>query len=651
MNARVMIVVAVFAVCAACSETQDTTAVPPGTPTTDTPSVPDTTSPDTTSPDTHTEPTGPNKLWFSNTTGTDGQACVTTCAMTVTPGQALQLPVFYRDSLGNGIDKGTLIFKTTANPTMATLGEVISTNIQGLGVGILNTTAIAEGVVQITVEAINDAGAGLLTFNVQLGEITIDALSVTVNYTGATLATFEARLFLQNGATQKPTCADVDPDQINPTLPTIAGKGPLGNAETATWTNKELAGLLVAGTQLYTIQVVGPGTGDIKAEGCLDSIPVKSDGKRSVTIDVHDLPLKYQGNYGLTTYIDQSVLPISLGPVINVLADLFTSPGNLVLDLACANASGALSTICTALDTFGVKAAIAQNLDTQLIGLMNDTLPDGTVITGQTISSLLKDLRFGSTLTLNGEPVIPVTSADDIVNRSDFPEGTVSEVWETVSYFWKIGKGCDKPGAPENCGMETVKLSDIYGANPTATNMTAGTTPTHQLHIDKHTVGGLMYGPLVNFLIENKVMPLVFGAGVDSYENVVLSMLGGSNCLLGPKAQQADTCCSYFYNDVGPNIPDIPFVDKATVTKEACKAMVDVLANELEGLLKDVSGPMVVGTPVDGPCQALDNKPEGGDRIIDQLGSSDNHCDWDMSFDLDGESFVPESSTWHGTHK
>ena len=79
--------------------------------------------------------------------------------------------------------------------------------------------------------------------------------------------------------------------------------------------------------------------------------------------------------------------------------------------------------------------------------------------------------------------------------------------------------------------------------------------------------------------------------------------------------------------------------------------MVNVLANELEGLFKDVSGPMAVGTPVDGPCQALDNQPEGGDAIIDQLGTSDNHCDWDMSFDLGTESFVPESSTWHGTHK
>ena len=648
MNARVMIVVAVFAVCAACSETTDTTTPGPGTPTTDTANPP---TPDTTSPDTHTEPTGPNKLWFSNTTGTDGQACVTTCAMKVIPGQALQLPVFYRDSLGNGIDKGTLLYKTTADPTMATLGEVITTSNQGLGVGTLNTTAIADGVVQVTVQAMNDAGAGLLTFNVQLGETTINALSVTVNYTGATLATFEARLFLQNGATQKPTCGDVDPDHLNPTQPTIAGKGPLGNAETATWTNKELAGLLAAGTQLYTIQVVGPATGGIKGEGCLDGIPVKMDEEREVVIDVHDLPLKYQGNYGLTTYMDQSVLPISLGPVISVLADLFTSPGNLVLDLVCANASGGLNTVCSALDTLGVKAILAQNLDAEIFGLMNDTLPDGTVVTGQTIASLLKELRFGSTLTLNGEPVIPVKSADDIVNRVDFPDGTVSEVWETVTYFWGIGKDCDKPGAAANCGWETVKLSDIYGANPTATNMTAGATPTHHLHIDEHTVGGLMYGPLVNFLIENKVMPLVFSTGVDSYENVVLSMLGGSNCLLVPKAQQADNCCSYFYADVAPNIPNIPLIDEASVINQVCQAMVGVLAVELEGLFKDVTGPMVVGTPVDGPCQAVDNQPQDGDRIIDQLGSAAEHCDWDMSFDLDGENFVPESSTWYGVHK
>ena len=171
------------------------------------------------------------------------------------------------------------------------------------------------------------------------------------------------------------------------------------------------------------------------------------------------------------------------------------------------------------------------------------------------------------------------------------------------------------------------------------------------LHIDEHTVGGLMYGPLINFLLEKKVMPLVFGANVDSYESVALAMLGGSNCLLGPKAQQAETCCTYFYNDVSPNVPNIPLIDEASVINQLCQAMVGALSDEISGLFNDVSGPMVVGTPVDTPCQALDNQPQGGDRIIDQLGTTTEHCDWDMSFDLDTESFEPDSATFYGIHK
>ena len=564
----------------------------------------------------------------------------------------MPLPVYYRDSNNNGISGANLSFAVDTIASVASLQPtVVPTNNLGLGHSNLTVAPVAEGIATVTVQALNDSQAGTLTFKVQLGDLSVDSLIVTVNYAGSTETAFEARLFLQNGTTQTPTCGDVDPANIAAPVSTLSKPG-IANQAKATWTNKELPGLLTAGTQLYTVQVVAPGSGQpVKAAGCLDGIPVKKDESREVVIDVNDLPKNFQGDYDIMTTIDMhNNLPGAGGTAIGLIVDLFTDPGALALVKACENASGLIDTLCGLLVSGGTTTALgdlaASKINEAFFGWIDSNLEGDVVVNGQTIALLLKDMRFRSTLTLNGEPAIPVKGTDDTVVRVDFPANTVSEEWEFVGYFWKIGKNC----APTDieCGLEWVKMSDIYGTNPTTTNMTAGVVASTDLEIDVHEVSLLSYGPLVNFLIEKKVLPLIFGKlpngeNVDSFQEVVLGMIGGSNCLLVPAADEVSNCCAVFEANVKPQI-DPPF---NAFVGPLCNMLVPTLTNALNDAFTDVTGPLSIGTADGIPCPVTD----WDDNLwMDHMGSQTAPCTWDAEFDLGSDSFSPDA-TFYGTRK
>ena len=569
---------------------------------------------DTTEP----PPPGAAKLSFEKQTGADGLACGATCLFIAAPGEAVELRVVYRSSDGAPIAGAQVSFGSTATAEVAKLSsKSASTADDGTaGVG-LTLGAGALGMVHAMASVPADPGAGTLTFDIQVAEVATAPLTVGANYTGkASLAAFEVRLFLQEGGA--PLCSDVHPDAPGGG-PSPVLKKPLALGGKTTF--ETLPGLDEVGAQSWLVQVVGPSSGTLLVSGCTAGVEIKKGTTREVLVDVLDLPLRFQGTYLLSTRMDlHTGLSGPAGVAVDTLIGLFTEPGKTALTLACTDAGGILGTVCGYLmDDNGnpnAKGIIVTNAaDAAFLDLIKKALGEQEFDVGQTVAQTLEDLRLSSKLTLGGEPAVP----DGDLTR--FEPGAVSEVWETMSFPWKIGAGC----APQNedCGLITVKLSDIYETTLSAT-FGAGVNAKEQLALDVHPVYGFAYGTLVNFIVEKKVLPLLFGDGstglpvIDSYDKLAATLFGDELCLL------YDDCCEFFTSKVGPSLPLVPDF----LIAQACELAIPAAASTLRDLVVNASGELQIGTAQ--KCQAADFS---GDRFVDTLGSKSTQCAWDASFD------------------
>jgi hypothetical protein len=235
--------------------------------------------------------------------------------------------------------------------------------------------------------------------------------------------------------------------------------------------------------------------------------------------------------------------------------------------------------------------------------------------------------------------------------NGSFPEGSVAEEWTTAQYLWKFGKEC--PPSDDDCGFEVVKLSDIFGANPTAAPVVSN-TDAPALIIAKHDVPGFDYGLLVNYLVEEKILPSLFGDGstpiedpdgfcdgevtpkVDSYEEVIGMIFGDECCNL------YDDCCEFFAAKPAVKAYEIFSGQNELV----CELLIPAAGSFIRKTVGKVGGSLNVGTA--GACPAIDLDK---DRTVDALGSKASPCTWDLSVEfVGGSSFEPENS-FTGLHK
>ena len=595
--------------------------------------------PDTDQPPTDTEqpppdaapPAGPNKLTFEAVTDDRGLQCTTSCLFVLNAGETRELAVYYRDAKNAPIENGTIEFDTDAPEQHAKLAaKTAFTTDQGRASISLQTFEGATGQVSVTAKVGHDPGAGTLTFQLLFSQVDSPPLKVNTKYVGKqSVSSFEVRVFLMQGG--KPLCSDVHPAAPGAALPAVQTKSNLGLAETAVF---DALPLPLEGSSMWTVQVRGPSGGVPAVVGCEHSVELITGETKEITVEVADLPLKIAGEYTATTWMDlHTGIGGTAGDVIGLLIGLFTEPGKTAVVWACNNASGTLDTICKFLvDGSGNLTGTGQTVATAADKAFQDLIAaqlGGGYFTAANLAELLKQIRFKSTISLTAEPSVPVTSGDG----AQFADGSVIETWDILSYYWKFGLNCDP--VDDECGLQHVKLPDIYNQTLTSTPV-AGVDSTPALWIAAHEVPGFSYGTLLNFLLEKKLLPLLFGDGtngtpdIKTYDDLIATLFGDKYCL------EYDDCCEYFAAKIQDDIPSLLL----PLAEPACELAIPSAANWIRDQIAGLTGSLVIGTPQGQPCIAQD---QDGDLDVDNIGSKNKICAWDAKWEIAGELFSPES--------
>lgn len=610
----------------ACSSGDDVVVLPPGAGEPTNNFVPDQGTP--------AKP-GANSLAFERATGVDGAACQATCTLAAAAGQPIELAVLYRTAEGAGIADRAVRFRTDADAAVATLAAGTAvTDQRGRAALNLNVAAGASGSMQVQVDVPDDAAAGSRTFVIGVDAAAVDVLRVRIEHSGtANVGDFAVRVFgARDGA---PDCAALHPDHGAAAPSPAATAGPVAGHQVATVGAVDGLGDPAIGA--WVVQVLGPGDPSattVQAEGCVDGVALAAGHTTELTVPVRDLPLRFTGEHRVESQMDLVTgLPGDAGRIINLLLDIFNTPGDVVIPFACSIAEGTTDFVCDflvnsdgSLSTLGRVAADIAN-DT-LLSLLEARLGQ-VVFDGRALSSLLRDMRFVSTLTFESDP------GED----GHFAEGTAQEVWQTGSIRWGFGQQC--PAGDEDCGRQSFKLSDVFGISPQAT-IAASVDGDNRLAIERHTVPGFDYGLLIDFIMQRRVLPLLFGDGTDSdalcggngFETLppvdnyhsAISVLFGDQCCL-----YFNDCCEFFAS----KISEQGGVSNG-IAQIACEGILSAGAQWLRGEIIGLAGSLEIGTPADAPCQAID---ETGDRRVDRLGSAGARCPWDAGFDVRGQPF------------
>lgn len=582
-------------------------------------------------------PPAANTLAYAPTMfGGDGLACTTHCTLEFFAGEDRELAVVYRDAAGAPKVDAAIRWSIDAPEELARLNALTSyTEADGVARVTLRTFDL-PGSVTVTASASGDDGAGELDFVAFLELPPAPVLLASHEYVGAQgFSSFTLRLFEQNAGGQ-PSCGAVHPDAggIQPT-PDVE-LGPFGSGQQAQV--MELPGLVAAGEQRWTVQFVGPATeGAIRAVGCEAGVVVRPDETAAALVYILDLAPRFRGEYRSETRLD--LVTGATGPIgtaVNALVDLFTQPGALVLRWACQNASGTLGTVCGYLVNSNgsptlLGGVIVDAANVAFLQLIASALGDNVAITGQTVSEVLRDLRLLSDLVLADEPAASKPGFDGAL----FGPGLASETWTHARFRWKYDPSCKTAPDPLLCGWGDIPLETVYGFRPGGA-IEAGVDMDFDLHITRHRVDGLSYGPLVNAIVERYMLPLMFGDGtndlpaVDSWDKLVATLFGDPLCLY------YDDCCEYFAYRLEEDVP----VWVSPFLPAACEAAIPLAAGVVRDQLLNLDGEMNVGTPIGEGCTSYDGD---GDRWIDAWGTAANRCAWDLFFPTGSGDFSPDT--------
>jgi hypothetical protein len=572
----------------------------------------------------------PNILTSNILIGSNGQPCTNVCMLGGQGGSPVFLSVKYTDFQGIPVSNG-VVFTTDALPTQAQLSSTVAdTDPTGVANMNMNILPGANGTVTVTVTGMNDPAAGQVQFLIQMDSVTPPVLEVT--YTVATVTQVSTvRTMVYETINGQPDCLAVAGGVANTFIP-AANAGP--NLITQPTIIQTLPNLTGTTTRTYTIVGYAPDNTAPKLMGCHPNLEVRGDTTNKINITMTDLPMSYMGTYDAHTYMDLVTgIPGTAGDVINILTQLFTDPGTLLIEAACANASGTLGTVCSIAPS--VLGGVANDI---LLPQMENLLGPGVVNTGQWLSEMLHDVRLESTLTFNSEPG----------PTGLFPPGTIHERWDSIILHWELLSGCD-PNAP-GCGVVHEGLDVVFGAKPES-NVNGSVVGENKVHIDPHTVPGFDYADLMIYLVEDQILPKIFNGviipstsahpsqywgqpvpPVSSFEDLMGILLGDQYCLF------YDDCCEYFAVRLQAQIGSL-----AALAPAVCDAAISAAANWLEDQIDQLSGPVTIGTFDNNPCGAVD---VDNDLKVNTLGKEGEHCLWDATFGMPGSEFKPNATWW-----
>jgi hypothetical protein len=599
--------------------------------------VPDTfdagpdTAADTTSPDTFVPVTKPSLAYAPSMVGSDGAPCVSSCALRLLAGEDLDLAVVYRDSANAPVESARISWSTEAPADLATLNAFSSnTDPQGHAQVRLRSGGL-EG--SLTVTAAIPSESLSLTFTVTFERPPAPVLVIGFEYLGVLpLADFEVRLFeKRNGL----SCASVHPDA--PRVSPEVVLGPYAANQQASIA--DLPNL--ATEQRWIAQVIGPASASGPtplAVGCADDILVTAGETATAMVYVLDLPRKFTGTYTTTTRLDtlSGGEGTAIGDIMLTLSELFTAPGTLLVTWACRNATGTLGTVCYwVTDGSGqpnfLGSVIVDAADQALLALFEQAVGAEAQDATELISEMLRDLRLVANTRLLGEPATPRPD----FQGAFFAPGEASEEWTFVRFRWRLDPTCKNSATPEDCGWSQIPLNLIYGFNPEAP-LEAGVDKNLALHVLPHPVPDLTYGPLINYIIERRILPLVFASGgtepLDSWDDLIATLFGDRLCL------DYDDCCEFFADRLEGSIAATLVGFDGLVT--ACEFAIPAAAQVLRNQLTNLDGALHLGTLPDAPCPSSD---PNSDRVVDGYGLQGPLCDWDLWFPVDGSNFRPDN--------
>lgn len=650
LTARAVLAVLPLFIIAACGDDE-----PKSQPTPDTSDAVDTFVPDTeedtkplpdTAPDTVEPDVAPRPNSFAyaaDMLGSDGAACLTSCAMKRQTGQGLELAIVYKDADGRPIVDRAVYWDTGSAPTdLASLGAFSTfTDAQGRAQVALRSGGLT-GSLTVTAQVSGDDTVSPRAFTVTYEPPPHPDMVVSFEYLGQRpVAEFTLRLFEQTAGR---SCASIHPDAAPAIADLTVGPAPVGQ-QVRVQTLPNLAAD-PDGQQTWVVQVLGPHSPDGQnpplaplVVGCVDNIQATRGTTAQALVYILDLPPHFRGTFQSVTRVDSlsGGEGTVIGDTLITLTELFTNPGRLVVVWACSNPSGVLSTVCGWITNSSGQPSsllggiVVDLIDEAMLALLAEVLGDEVQSASEVISEMLRDLRLVNTTTFANEPATPRQGFEGAY----YAAGDAREEWTHVRFRWKFDPRCKDSPNPADCGWDQIPLEQIYGVRPSA-QLEAGVDADLSLHITPHAVSQLTYGPLINFLLEKRIMPLVFArageAPVDSWDDLVATLFGDRQCLT-----EAD-CCERFalkteYTTLGS------FVSFDT-RESACELAIPLVASVVRNQLTRLDGALHLGTFQNSPCASRDSN---NDRWIDGYGTQSAVCDWDLWFPTSGQRFEPDN--------
>jgi hypothetical protein len=611
------------------------------------PIVPTDTAPEPAPPEEDTSPPepppAPSRLTYvAGQVDAAGNPCTTSCFLRVPAGSRINVAVRYVDGAGAPLAERGIFFDPGDAPAgFLSLGAFsVFTDANGVASVEVRSHGLA-GSATVTASVDGSAGAGItpLAFTLTFEAAPLPDLTVNFQHYGtAMIRDYTVRGWLL-GADAAPSCAAVYPDAPPTRAPDLtAGPFPAGSPAVI----PDLPGLAAAGTQRWTIQVLGNSPSAPVASGCADTVTVSEGHGDSIAIPVLDLPLNFRGLQQVQTRVDilSGGTDTTIGAVLSTLADLFTAPGGLIIRWACGgDPGGTLGTVCNFLvndsgNLSVVGAAIAGFADGALLDLLADAIGSNRQQAARLVSELLRDLRFLSEIEFAAEPADALAGFDG----ARFGPDAVLETWVAVRFRWKFDPACKNTPDPEDCGWTTIPMEEIYGLRPTA-RPGAGIDLAQNLHIDRHAVPELTFGPLISAIVELRLLALMFHAEglapIASWDDLVSVLLGDRECL------DYQDCCDIFAERIYDDVPSWVYL----IAPTACEAAIPVVADVIRGRFAALDGALWLGTPQDRACPAQDND---GDRWVDGYGTAFAPCVWDLDFATDSGPYRMTNS-WRST--
>ncbi|MCA9523887.1 MAG: hypothetical protein KC609_23120 [Myxococcales bacterium] len=401
--------------------------------------------------------------------------------------------------------------------------------------------------------------------------------------------------------------------------------------------------------------------GYVLAQGCLDTGAAVGTQPVVVTLVLGDVLPNYVGKYNMSLELDLlsalKTVNKTAYDVVDTIITLFSDPTGAVLKLTCKIDNDTLDSVCDALYdcadavqpdkmvdcqqlTDTVWTSVGSQFLNALIGNLigRNPLLSSIVNVGAAISEMIKGIKMNGVLEITQQPT-PMT------DKLQFPDGSINVSFTGISYKWYVetttvctqasdcpqsqGYFCLEKTGDNVCAQiqeGTINSSLISGSPFIAGMFKAYVKDLYDFYLEEGPVN-LNYGTIINAILEKVVLKQF--AGVDSYENFIKELLGGSGCSSNPQVD----CCEEASKKL---LADSDLQSLASVIKAACNTLIGVggkyLRDQLNGLtLSSASDAgcgagLCLSSPTGVPCKLFDTYGNKTDNEIDYFGEKSNPC-------------------------